>query len=85
MSELSPRARELVSSGKGALRPNDADRERVFQALQGRLTGPLGAGDASAPSSSIVYESFAATGTSFTAAIDSVTVDTLPTPTLFVA
>lgn len=49
MSELSPRARELVSSGKGALRPNDADRERVFQALQGRLTGPLGAGDASAP------------------------------------
>lgn len=50
MSELSPRARELVSSGKGALRPSDADRERVFHALQGKLGGaPAGSGDPTAP------------------------------------
>lgn len=50
MSELSVKARELVSAGKGALRPSDADRDRVFQALQGKLGGAAtGPGDATAP------------------------------------
>jgi len=52
MSELSGRARELVSAGKSALRPSDADRERVLDALQSRLGAPTptpAPGDAAAP------------------------------------
>ena len=37
MSELSPRARELVHSGRGLNRPTPADRERVEAALLARL------------------------------------------------
>ena len=42
MSRLNPKAEELVRAGRSALRPTDADRERVFQALQPRLGGDLG-------------------------------------------
>jgi hypothetical protein len=45
MSELSPKARDLVSAGKGALRPSDADRERVLGALQARIGAPTAAPD----------------------------------------
>jgi hypothetical protein len=38
---LNPKAEELVRAGRAALRPTDADRERVFQALQPRLGGTL--------------------------------------------
>lgn len=41
MSRLNPKAEELVRAGRSALRPSDADRERVFQALQPRLGGAL--------------------------------------------
>jgi hypothetical protein len=34
---LNPKAEELVQAGRAALRPTEADRERVFQALQPRL------------------------------------------------
>ena len=37
MSRLTPEAEELVRAGRSVLRPGDADRERVFQALQQRL------------------------------------------------
>jgi hypothetical protein len=36
---LNLKAEELVRAGRSALRPTDADRERVFQALQPRLDG----------------------------------------------
>jgi hypothetical protein len=36
---LNSKAEELVRAGRAALRPTDADRERVFQALQPRLGG----------------------------------------------
>jgi predicted Zn-dependent protease len=39
LSHLNPKAEELVRAGRAALRPTDADRERVFQALQPRLGG----------------------------------------------
>lgn len=39
MSHLNPKAEELVRAGRAAFRPTDADRERVFQALQPRLGG----------------------------------------------
>ena len=41
MSQLNPKSEELVRAGRAALRPTDADRERVFQALQPRLGGNL--------------------------------------------
>jgi hypothetical protein len=41
LSHLNPKAAELVRAGRAALRPTDADRERVFQALQPRLGGNL--------------------------------------------
>jgi predicted Zn-dependent protease len=37
LSHLNPKAEELVRAARAALRPTDADRERVFQALQPRL------------------------------------------------
>lgn len=46
MTRLTPRAEELVQAGRAALRPSDADRERVFQALLPRLGAGLGAGAA---------------------------------------
>jgi hypothetical protein len=45
MSELSTKARDLVSAGKGAFSPSDADRERVLGALQARLGVPTAAPD----------------------------------------
>jgi len=39
LSRLNSKAEELVRAGRAALRPTDADRERVFQALQPRLGG----------------------------------------------
>jgi hypothetical protein len=59
MSELSPKARDLVSAGKGALRPSDADRERVLGALQARL-GALTA--ASGDSTTAPFKSAGANG-----------------------
>ena len=41
-----PKAEKLVQAGRAALRPSDADRERVFQALLPQLGGGLGAGGA---------------------------------------
>jgi hypothetical protein len=38
---LNPKAEELVRAGRSALRPTDADCERVFQALQPRLGSTL--------------------------------------------
>jgi TolA-binding protein len=39
LSRLNSKAEELVRGSRAALRPTDADRERVFQALQARLGG----------------------------------------------
>ena len=50
MTELTPKADELVKAGREALRPSDADRARVFQALLPQLGGGLGAGGLNAPS-----------------------------------
>jgi TolA-binding protein len=47
---LNPEAEKLVRAGREALRPSDADRERVFLALQPRLGGDLGGGTAGAES-----------------------------------
>lgn len=41
MSELSPRAREILRSGRDLNRPTDADRERIYSALQERLGAAL--------------------------------------------
>jgi hypothetical protein len=59
MSRLSPDAEELVRAGRDALRPSDADRERVFQALLPQIGS--GAGPIQAPSS--IPPAPAATGT----------------------
>ena len=37
MSELSPKARALMHAGRGALRPSDADRDRISDALRSKL------------------------------------------------
>jgi hypothetical protein len=37
MTELNPRARALIRAGRGALRPNASDRERIESALRERL------------------------------------------------
>ncbi len=50
MTKLTPKAEELVRAGREALRPSDADRKRVFQALLPQLGGGLGAGGLNAPS-----------------------------------
>jgi len=42
LARLNPKAEELVRASRSALRPTDADRERVFQALQPRLGGNPG-------------------------------------------
>ena len=49
MSDLTPEADKLVRAGRAALRPSDADRARVFQALSPKLDGSAGA-EMSAPS-----------------------------------
>lgn len=41
MSELGPRAREILRSGRELNRPTDADRERIDQALRERLGAAL--------------------------------------------
>ena len=41
MSELGPRAREILRSGRDLNRPTDADRERIYNALQERLGAAL--------------------------------------------
>ena len=43
MTRLTPKAEELVQAGREALRPSEADRARVFQALLPRLGDGLGA------------------------------------------
>jgi TolA-binding protein len=47
---LTPEAAELVRAGREALRPSDADRERVLGALLPRLGGGPGAEGANTPS-----------------------------------
>jgi hypothetical protein len=47
---LTPEAEQLVRAGRAALRPNDADRERIFQALVPQLGGGLGTQGTNAPS-----------------------------------
>ena len=51
MKRMTPRGEELLRAGREALRPNDADRDRVFQALLPRIGIGSGAGSVSAPSS----------------------------------
>jgi hypothetical protein len=46
LTRLTPKAEELVQAGREALRPSDADRARVFQALLPRLGVGVGAGAA---------------------------------------
>jgi hypothetical protein len=46
MSRLTAEAEGLVRAGRDALRPTDADRERVFQALLPQVGGVEGAGGA---------------------------------------
>jgi len=48
MAEMSSGAEKLVEAGRAALKPTDADRERVFAALVPRLGGDLGASSANA-------------------------------------
>ena len=50
MSRLSSEAEQLVRAGREALRPSDADRERVFQALLPRLGPGAGTEGINAPS-----------------------------------
>ena len=47
MTRLTPKAEELVQAGREALRPRDADRARVFQALLPRIGVGAAAGAAS--------------------------------------
>jgi hypothetical protein len=47
---LTSEAEELVRAGREALRPSDADRERVLSALLPRLGGSLGAEGTNTPS-----------------------------------
>jgi hypothetical protein len=47
LTRLSPKAEELVQAGREALRPNEADRARVFQAVLPQVGGGLGALNAS--------------------------------------
>jgi hypothetical protein len=54
LTRLSPKAEELVQAGRDALRPSEADRKRVFQALLPQLgvgaAAGAGAGGLNAPS-----------------------------------
>jgi hypothetical protein len=50
LTRSTPKADELVQAGREALRPSEADRARVFQALLPRLGGGLGAEGLNAPS-----------------------------------
>jgi hypothetical protein len=50
LTNLTPKAEELVKAGREALRPSEADRKRVFHALLPQLGGGLGAGGVNAPS-----------------------------------
>ena len=49
MSRLSPEAEELVRAGREALRPSDADRDRLFQVLLPRLGGGTSSGEIDVP------------------------------------
>jgi hypothetical protein len=49
MSRLSPKAEKLVRAGRAALRPSDADRARIFQALLPQLGGNPGIDGGNAP------------------------------------
>jgi hypothetical protein len=49
MSELSPKARALVQSGKGAFQPSAADRERIQNALRAHLGTAVPPTHAAAP------------------------------------
>ena len=51
MARLTSEAEELVRAGRDALRPSDADRERVFQALLPQLGPTTGPRPVSGPSS----------------------------------
>ena len=46
MAELNSEAEKLVQAGRAALRPSQADQERVFAALLPRLGGAIGTGAA---------------------------------------
>jgi hypothetical protein len=46
LAELNPEAEKLVQAGRAALRPSQADQERVFAALLPRLGVAIGAGAA---------------------------------------
>jgi hypothetical protein len=50
LTSLTPKAQELVQAGRAALRPNEADRARVFQAVLPQIGSGLGAEGLSAPS-----------------------------------
>jgi hypothetical protein len=53
LAELTPRAQELVRAGRDALRPSDADRERVLQALLPKL-GPVAAASTSIAKATLI-------------------------------
>ena len=49
MSRLTPKAEKLVRAGRAALRPSEADRARIFQALLPQLGGDPGSDGGNAP------------------------------------
>jgi hypothetical protein len=49
MSRLTPKAEKLVRAGRAALRPSDADRARIFQALLPQVGGNPGIDGGNAP------------------------------------
>ena len=69
MTRLTPKAEELVQAGREALRPNDADRARIFQALLPRLGGGLGAEGLNAPSTAPAAPAAGGVAAKVTAAI----------------
>ena len=66
MSDLNPDADKLVQATRAALKPSDADRERVFAALLPQIGGGLGAdgmggaAQASAPAKATIFKISAA-------------------------
>lgn len=57
MSKLGPEAQALIAAGRGALRPTEADRQRVLEALRARIA----AGELPGPAPSPAAGSSAAT------------------------
>ncbi len=78
MSDLSPKAQALVSSGRAALLPSGEDRERVLGVLRARLAAPV---PAIAPRGLWVAASAAVIGAGVAAAL-SLSPSNAPTPTL---